>query len=197
MTNFGSIQLNVGTSVQVEITHPLQQVLQMGLVRLEDLLHDGALLKQVGESCHMLRIEQIDFQEVPVADMVTKERKGVIDGISKCFDVSLNFNLAQTFRIWHEEVRKRTMYVSTYFLAVKCAFNRTRKMSRWSAMIAKDDAWNHREPIESGLQPMERHRRVADMGQFNTAATTFFRTPWSIPVTHEKRRSLASRNDCE
>ncbi|KAI7508560.1 hypothetical protein KC364_g86 [Hortaea werneckii] len=98
--NFARIQFNISTSVQVEITHPLQQVLQMGLVRLENLLHDRALLKQVGDSSDV-------GYESGVARIIwisaIRQSKGVVNGIPKCFDVSLYFFLAQTLRIRYEE----------------------------------------------------------------------------------------------
>ncbi|KAI7421896.1 hypothetical protein KC332_g63 [Hortaea werneckii] len=55
---------------------------------------------------------------------------------------------------------------------LKCAFNRTRKMSRWSAMIAKDDAWNHPWKGVDLIAEQERHRRVADDQEFTVLSDT-------------------------
>ena len=40
---------------------------------LDGLSHDRALLQQIGEACHMQRIEQVDLQVESISDMISKE----------------------------------------------------------------------------------------------------------------------------
>jgi hypothetical protein len=45
----------------------------VALVGLDDLLQHGALVQQVGEARHVRRIQEVDFQEELVADVVAEE----------------------------------------------------------------------------------------------------------------------------
>jgi hypothetical protein len=45
----------------------------MALIRLQNAVHDGALVEQVGEPRHVERIEHIDLQEDLVSNTVPKK----------------------------------------------------------------------------------------------------------------------------
>lgn len=46
----------------------------MAFVWLENPVQDSTLVKEVGESGHMHRVEQVDFEEYFVSHMIAEER---------------------------------------------------------------------------------------------------------------------------
>lgn len=52
----------------------------MALVGLHDLGQDSALLQKVCQSRHIERVEQVDFEEEFVSDMVSEERNAFDEG---------------------------------------------------------------------------------------------------------------------
>lgn len=71
---FHSATINIGTSVEIEITHPLQQIPDVAFVRLKDVPHDCALPQKVGQASHVEGIQHVDFEKEVVADVVAIER---------------------------------------------------------------------------------------------------------------------------
>jgi len=45
----------------------------MSFKGLDRLSHDGSLLQQVGEACHVQRVQQVNFQVEAISDMIAKE----------------------------------------------------------------------------------------------------------------------------
>jgi hypothetical protein len=68
----GVVGVDIVAAVQIEVAHPLSEKLQMALVRLEDLLQDSTLVEQIGQACHIGRVEKVNLQEVFVADMIAE-----------------------------------------------------------------------------------------------------------------------------
>lgn len=46
----------------------------MTFIWLENLVQNSTLVEEVGESCHMHGVEQVDFQEDFVSHMIAEER---------------------------------------------------------------------------------------------------------------------------
>jgi hypothetical protein len=72
-TEVDFLTINVPTSVEIVVGHPLKKVLKMGFIWLEDLLHDHTLSEQVCQSSHYHRVEHVDFQEVLIAHVIAIE----------------------------------------------------------------------------------------------------------------------------
>ena len=131
--------------MQIEVAHPLQQVLQMRLIGLEHSCHNRALLQQVVETRHVHRVQEIDLEVVRVPDVIAEERypfgktnvrdecrllriivvritairecQGMVNGVSEGAYVLIDIILFQRLRVGNVEVREGAMNVSADFLA--------------------------------------------------------------------------------
>ena len=72
-SNADSLARDHPAAVQVVIAHPLQQVLKMAFVRLDNPCQNGALNKKVGKSRHEAGVAQVHFEEGSVSNMVPVE----------------------------------------------------------------------------------------------------------------------------
>ena len=61
--------IHVRTPVKIVVDHELEQILQMRLVWLKHLFHNGPLLKKLSKPSHDHRVEHIDLEVEPVADV--------------------------------------------------------------------------------------------------------------------------------
>ena len=68
-----SLARDYPATVQVVVAHPLQQVLEMAFVRLNDPCENGALDKKVGKPRHETGVAQVHFEEASVSNMVPVE----------------------------------------------------------------------------------------------------------------------------
>jgi len=79
--------VDVAASVQIVVAHPLQQILEVTFIWLKDAVQNSAVVEQIGKSSHMHRVEQVDFQEKPVSNIVTVKRypfdKGDVSNIDR------------------------------------------------------------------------------------------------------------------
>ena len=69
-----SLHVHKLTTKKIEITHPLQQKLQMRLIRRETPLQHGSALQKIRKSDHMRRIEHVNLQKGSVSDRVSEKR---------------------------------------------------------------------------------------------------------------------------
>lgn len=60
--------INVGTTIEIVIDHPLWQVLQMSLEGLKYPFHDHTLAKKIRKSGHDHGIQHVDLQKVAIPD---------------------------------------------------------------------------------------------------------------------------------
>ena len=56
------LTINISTSIQVIVSHPLKQILKMSFVRLEYFLHDSNLSQDIGQARHDHRIQDVYLQ---------------------------------------------------------------------------------------------------------------------------------------
>ena len=66
--------LDIRTTIQIIVAHPLRDVLQMALVGLKRTVHHSTLKQEVRQSSHIERIEQIYFEEKLISHMVSIKR---------------------------------------------------------------------------------------------------------------------------
>jgi hypothetical protein len=81
-TKHDLLGLDIVAAVEVVVDHELQEILEMGLIRLELLRHDQPLLKEVGQSGHDERVEHIDFEIEAVANMEAVKGNALYEGDS-------------------------------------------------------------------------------------------------------------------
>jgi hypothetical protein len=67
-------RLQIIAAIQIEVCHELKKELEMCFVRLEFVLHDDTLLKEICQPSHDDRVEHVDFQEEPITDVKTIKR---------------------------------------------------------------------------------------------------------------------------
>jgi hypothetical protein len=65
--------VDIGTSVQIVIAHPLQQILEMAFVRLKDAIQNSSLVQEICKPSHMHGIEHIHLEEELVSYIVAVE----------------------------------------------------------------------------------------------------------------------------
>ncbi|KAK5636148.1 hypothetical protein RRF57_011860 [Xylaria bambusicola] len=75
-----SPRIYIRAPVKIVISHELQKILQMRLVRLEPLLHDSPLLKKFGEPRHYYRIKHVDLEIKSISNIEAIEGNALHQG---------------------------------------------------------------------------------------------------------------------
>jgi hypothetical protein len=76
--NLGAVHIRA--AVQVEVAHPLRDILKMAFIRLQGAFHHGTLAQKIGQSRDGDWIQEIDLEIKAIADMISVEGHGFNQG---------------------------------------------------------------------------------------------------------------------